>query len=247
MHAVLLPGAANKATCRFETCSRTDQWAIIRAAAPNANKQPAIKEQRVIAICLGMINLTAVPIPSSSWCSLSLFQFSQLLAKFSLEIADHLCRRAVQGLFRQLAASGEFDFYCMLFPTSIHDCVMERFKNLARLFSTLVHLARKQASTRGGSSIGTIKRATNLFTASFLRRGTWETASVLLSVLGPFRIRILPQLTYFFPRMSKPAFDVPAAAAAQEPPARTATKPIRPIPMTPLHAGRASLRSSPSF
>jgi hypothetical protein len=135
-------------------------------------KQAAIKEQRVIAICLGMINLTAVPIPSSSWCSLSLFQFSQLLAKFSLEIADHLCRRAVQGLFRQLAASGEFDFYCMLFPTSIHDCVMERFKNLARLFSTLVHLARKQASTRGGSSIGTIKRATNLFTASFLRRGT---------------------------------------------------------------------------
>jgi len=59
---------------------------------------------------------------------LSFFQFPQLLAKFSLEIADHLCRGAVQELFRKLAASGEFDFDCMLFPTSIHDCMMDRYQ-----------------------------------------------------------------------------------------------------------------------
>ena len=60
--------------------------------------------------------------PKFHSCCLLFFQFSQLLAEFSLQIADHLCRWLVRELFRELAASCEFDFYCLLFTISIHDC-----------------------------------------------------------------------------------------------------------------------------
>ena len=55
--------------------------------------------------------------------ALLLFEFSDLLAEFFFHIADHLRRGAVWELFRQLAASGEFGFYCLLFPNPIHNCM----------------------------------------------------------------------------------------------------------------------------
>ena len=50
-----------------------------------------------------------------------LFQFSHLLAKFYFQIANHLRRRVVRELLRQLSAFGEFSLDCLLFPISIHD------------------------------------------------------------------------------------------------------------------------------
>jgi hypothetical protein len=55
--------------------------------------------------------------------ALLLFEFSDLLAEFFFHIADHLRRSAVWELFRQLAASGKFGFYCLLFPNPIHNCM----------------------------------------------------------------------------------------------------------------------------
>jgi hypothetical protein len=76
--------------------------------------------------------ITAVPIPSSNCAALvfTLFHLSQLLAKFGLQVADHSRRWLVRELFRKLAASCEFGFYCLLFPTSIHDCTakVEKFR-----------------------------------------------------------------------------------------------------------------------
>ena len=54
------------------------------------------------------------------YCS---FEFPDLLAEVFFHIADHLRRRSVRELFRQLAASGEFGFYCLLFLSSIHNCM----------------------------------------------------------------------------------------------------------------------------
>jgi hypothetical protein len=50
-----------------------------------------------------------------------LYQFSHLLAEFFFHFADHLRRRAVRELLRQLSAFGEFSLDCLLFPISIHD------------------------------------------------------------------------------------------------------------------------------
>ena len=76
--------------------------------------------------------ITAVPIPSSNCAALVFthFHLSQLLAKFGLQVADHSRRWLVRELFRKLAASCEFGFYCLLFPTSIHDCTakVEKFR-----------------------------------------------------------------------------------------------------------------------
>jgi hypothetical protein len=55
--------------------------------------------------------------------ALLLFQFSDLLAEFFFHFADHLRRRAVRELFRQLAAHREFRFYCLLFLSPVHDCM----------------------------------------------------------------------------------------------------------------------------
>jgi hypothetical protein len=55
--------------------------------------------------------------------ALLLFQFSDLLAEFFFHFADHLRRRAVRELFRQLTAFSKPGFYFLFFPGPIHNCM----------------------------------------------------------------------------------------------------------------------------
>jgi hypothetical protein len=61
--------------------------------------------------------------PDEAAKALLLFQFSDLLAEFFFHFADHLRRRAVRELFRQLTAFSKLDFYFLFFPGPIHNCM----------------------------------------------------------------------------------------------------------------------------